>query len=177
MDLSLPSHTTPRSRRCVAFVPALPNSLGLNYGTKQMRAHSDNRHCALRLFQTHTYGRMNTNTPPSPKRKTHRYPRIFWYVLRVEDNAMSPLIPRERHNVPATASLLHVKTAAEAHMNDNAARVSAGWLIGDVLCRPGQLTSRRCVIYPFFPITSAFLLQRESGRCNCLPGICLHYRA
>lgn len=30
---------------------------------------------------------------------------------------------------------------------------------------------------PFFSITSAFLLQRESGRCNCLPGICLHYQA
>lgn len=35
----------------------------------------------------------------------------------------------------------------------------------------------RCVIYPFFSITSAFLLQTESGRCNCLAGICLHYQA
>lgn len=36
---------------------------------------------------------------------------------------------------------------------------------------------RRCVIYPFFSITSAFLLHMESERCNCLLGICLHYQS
>ena len=30
---------------------------------------------------------------------------------------------------------------------------------------------------PFFSITGAFLLPTELGRCNCLPGICLHYQA
>lgn len=29
----------------------------------------------------------------------------------------------------------------------------------------------------FFTIAVAFLLQTESGRYNCLPGICLHYQA
>lgn len=50
-------------------------------------------------------------------------------------------------------------------------------LLGMYSAREAIFIHSAVLFTPFFSIGIAFLLQTDSGRCNCLPGISLHYQA
>lgn len=105
--------------------------------------------------------------------------KLFRYVMRIMWCHLQHL--RQRHNV--SAFTLHVQRGGagggEKKSGGGRCEWQCGWCQG-VLTYWGRMALRsggRRVIYPpFFSITGAFLLRAAAARCNCLPGICLHYQ-